>query len=1438
MSEPNPESPAVLIPADSAALERRRPGWARRKASLITLASALALATAVTSSCKHEEIPEQAPALGATLELASGQVTLTTKAGETTLLSNTPLPIGAELHTSAGARALIRLGDGTRVFLRDDTKVTLADGLQLDSGQAWVEAPPLEQGQRASTHTLGAVNVSVSDGGASLTRTGDEVEIYVAEGLAIVTAPGGRTELDPGERATISGDGAPVVEPVKFWDDWTGGMGDHSASASSPWVGTGSVYAIDHMAGPGAQALPLAIQRQTVEVAIDEQVAETEVDQVFFNPAGSEVEGWYWFTVPEDAMIVSFALETNGALIEAEVVERRQATQIYEANIQRRVDPALLEWVDARTVRARIYPIPAAGTRRVVLRYQQLLSESEGKLRYRYPMAAPVGRDAATIEDFALALSLRGDTAKHYGLATRNDARVEGRDRDRVTMRRSGFTPRADFELELTRRRGAEASEDAPEPLRVNVFEPGNDQADYVMLRWTPDVEFAATAAPNGEVVVVVDTSAGSDPAEHQAKIAVAEALLRSLSPSDRFVLVGADLGAEVLYPEAGMAEATPEAISAALEHLTQRGAGGATDLGAIFEESLERVHGLEQPAIVYIGDGVATSGELDGDALAERLRRTLSGSRARLFTVAVGREVNDALLTKLARAGGGKSLRVAEAGEAVVRALELSGALKTPTLTDVSVDAGEGLDDLFVSSEGKLSRGEELTILARTHHELPEQITVSYRFAGETFTREYKLDREDSMVLSRLVPRLWARAYIDRLLTDTRGPEAVRGKILTLGLEYGLMTPFSSFLALEDESAYRRAGIERRGRQFPSLTADAELSRVAPVEHEPSSPTVLTMIGAAASAPFGCGVGPGPVNQDRGADDDRSESSRGGEAGNIGRSAQTRGPAPSAAPMADARLEPPADGIDPSVTAGEELERQDGQGQRWRSAGGLGVIELDAEAVELPSGAKDRASRLAAAGFAVPAPPAWVDEVTESELARGSMSGRARVTPSPVPHEQTLTCSDASTRGLVHRRVLWAMRLGRQTSMAGMLRVYEASLSACELPRWRDQHAFLDLLQGRARTEAEIQLLLGHFAADVDANTFLVQALLRRLIEPELIAAVNYAVYGGIESWWEIDRRLDTTDDPDERLRILDAALAYSPGDPDGERRMIAELVEQDRVDAAIARGLRLRDQGQLTPELSQLIGELLARRGRDEAAKRLFSELVEFAPHSLASRRLLGDIFLRHGWYADAYRQYELLMELAEGPEAAIRLARAAAGTGRTDEALRLLGRVQSGEGRPGEDDPRRYARLHIAGLIAGLLDSDLDLPKDKLTAELKSLGLFDGPATWELLLWEDLGVELTLAVAPSADGRPSPQADGVDAGGTGLFARQYSGGVPDLEIRHRGLVPDRDVSWRRITLRWDGEAFVVEQQTGTIAARVAKTKEEIVAEDDVVLDEEATD
>jgi tetratricopeptide (TPR) repeat protein len=1408
------------------------------------------------------------------LDLAAGEVSLLGEDGklERRLLSGTPLPVGARLKTGDGARALVRLGDGTRVFLRDNTTVHIDDAVTLESGHLWLEAPPLESGQEARAHRVGETTVALSDGGASLSLEGGEASVYVAEGLAIVTSEGGRSEVNAGEKAIVAQGAAPTVEAVTFWDDWTGGMGDRSASTNSGRSGSGALYAVDRDAAPGSPALPLSIQRQTVKVAIEDQVAETLVDQSFFNPSGKDVEGWYWFSVPQGAQLVSFALETDGQLIEGEVVERRQAAQTYEAAVQRRRDPALLEWVDAQTVRARIFPVPALGERRVVIRYQQLLSETENKLGYSYPLAGPPGKDAPTIEEFSLDLQLHGKLSEEFTVASLTEARVEEEGK-RVTMRRSGYTPRADFELELTRKSDEEDEDFAP--LRLNEVDPGSDQARFIMLRYTPDLDFDKAEAPRGDVVVVVDTSAAGDASEHQTKLAVAEALLRSLSAGDRFAIMSADVSAQVLYPETELADATPDAISDALERVAQHGTGGATDLGAIFERALERVHGLEQPAIVYIGDGLATSGERGGDALAERLRRSMTGSRARLFTLGVGADVDERLLGTLARVGGGESLRVQIPEAAVVRALQLSGLLKTPTITDLKVDVGEGLDDMFVNATGKLSRGQEMILLARTHHELPDKITVRGRLGGEDFEKEYEVERERGVV-DAFVPRLWANTFMERLLGDSRGPEAVRGKILSLGLEYGLMTPYTSFLALESEHAYAQAGIERRNRRFPGprMTADAGWMRGT---EEDASATVMGMLLAAASAPLGCGGAadraeepPPAVAQE--AEPRRKTSSNAdaarskGEEGEMGRSDDrtATGAVAAKTPQSDPVPEPAsvaeveqqleekavAPGSGGGASKGKKSKKLGGKAGRgsadWDGAGyedeetdALSVRDEDTKDEyrkadgEAGGGPGDMVATRGGEAVSIPMGG-------QPEVERLRRNKRPLAVTSPVMKNRRLPCSDAAARSLALRRILWKKRLDRQSNMEGWLEVYEASAGGCEIPGWKDQRVFLQLLQARVATEHDIALLLAHFADQPDARSYLARALLRRLVDPQLIAAVENQLYGNAVDWWAIDRQIALELDDAKQLEILQQALARAPGDPQGERRMIALLVRRGKLDEAVAHGRRLRERGQLTPQLVQQLGEVLVESGDKDAALRVFSEIVEFDPHSPLSRRLLGDIFLRHQWYDDAYRQYEDLLGLVrEDPTASIRLARAAAGTGRVDEGLRILRKVSSGEGRPGANDPRRWARLLAASYLAKLLGDD-SAPEASVTRELKRLQLFEGPTTWTMVVWEDLAADLVLVEDRPKDDKKNEKkdaasdllllGDGVDGAATGLFAVQVApGDTRPLKVRERRTSIDRDVPYERVTIRFDGKKFSVDRQAGTLPKRQPAAAQVAIAKDE---------
>jgi Ca-activated chloride channel family protein len=120
-------------------------------------------------------------------------------------------------------------------------------------------------------------------------------------------------------------------------------------------------------------------------------------------------------------------------------------------------------------------------------------------------------------------------------------------------------------------------------------------------------------------------------------------------------------------------------------------------------------------------------------------------------------------------------------------------------------------------------------------------------------------------------------------------------------------------------------------------------------------------------------------------------------------------------------------------------------------------------------------------------------------------------------------------------------------------------------------------------------------------------------------------------------------------------------------------ELEKQDRLAEAKRLARRLRGDPLADPGVRTAIGEMYLRLGDEDEARRVFSEIVEFAPLDELARRRLGDLYRAHGWYEEAYRQYQTLAEIRpDDPSVLLFLAQAAAGAGRIDEALRFEQRV----------------------------------------------------------------------------------------------------------------------------------------------------------------------
>jgi len=1351
------------------------------RTALFAFGGGLAALTIVLFLVFKPTTPRKARSIGARLDLAAGDVTVVDASGDGKALSGTPLGTGATVTTGKGARAMVRTGDGAALFLRGDTTMKLLDrGVDVASGEVWLEAPRVEGD--ALECRVGAYTVSASDAGVSIKRDGKDITVYVARGLAILTSPGGRVEINAGEQGVAKGEGKPDVSPVAFWQDWTGGMGDQRG-ARLAGSGTGRLYGLDPSAPPGAPARKLGIAKQVVRAVIREGIAETEVDQTFSNPGGQPIEGWYWFTVPATATVTSFALETNGQLVEGEVIEKREAAAQYGTAMRSGNEPALLEWVDGRTYRARVFPIPASGTRRLVLRYLEMLPMVEGKTRYVYPLRSD---DPVRFDEFALSVDV-GGSEQDVDVASSLDARVEGGGRV-VSMRRSGYVPRADFQLELAAKKKRPA-------VSAWRFQAGADQADYVMLRYAPDKDFSKEPPADADVVLVVDTSAGGDEGARQLRIAAAEAALRALSERDHFALVALDVAPVVVYPKDGLASASEKDIAAALEKLSDHAVGGATDIGAMFEPALARLHGKEQAAVVYVGDGAATSGETAAEALLERLRRSLTGSRARFFAIGTGADARHELLAQLARAGGGQYVRIDEAGQTTGQALRLTSALKTPAITDVAVDLGAGLDQPLYSATGKLSRGEELVLLARTHHPLPERITVHGRVGGKDFDDKHELRVETQSVTASLVPRLWAAEYARRLMGSGTQDES-RGQILQLGVEYGLVTPYTSSLALDSESAYARQGIARkrtrvRGVRLTSITpsTDEEMLMRAIV---PSSPTMMgcdkrERVGladeeskSAASPP--AATAPAAEQADRG----------GNGAPSDGLAAPTAMPPPAPPAAASAFAGSPA--ASPMPVEKDEPS----PAPAFRSAPAIG-----GKAAKAPVARGAAAAPTAPA--ARPAPP------SPSPPPHGVVAQRA-------PLSRVLSrCSDVAARPLAERIVLWQKRAKKTQNATELAGLYDLAYSACELPDWRDEAALLDIVQQRIDTEQSAEIVLSHFASFPDGQRFVARNLLRRTVDVRIAAAVSRVLYGGVD-WVKVDREIVDLDKPEKQITRVKAAMLAAPGDPQGDVRLVKLLARAGQRQEALAHGRRLRDRGFLTPVLAQQLGDVLAEAGEQEEALRTYSEIVEFDGASRDSRRVLGDVFLRQGWYPAAYRQYKTLTDLdGKNPLAWLRLANAAAGAGRVDEALRIDREVASGEGTPGPSDPRMFARLLSAARLGALLDkpdAERGVTPEAVSRKLKELSLFSGPGSLALLTWEDLDAQLVLGAADEK--KEQLVGEATDAGAVGLYAVLASTEAWERAphvVRYKSEVLARKVPYRLTVLAWDGKAFRVTTKRGDV-------------------------
>jgi Ca-activated chloride channel family protein len=552
-----------------------------------------------------------------------------------------------------------------------------------------------------------------------------------------------------------------------------------------------------------------------IDLWMDNGTARVLIRQIYASHVSEVLEGNYVFALPSRATVSDFAVWDGVTRLPGVILERKRAEEIYNNLRLQAIDPGLLQVGEAEGAEARrasvfsakVVPIPGWGTKRVEIEYHETIPVEDLKSFFALPLRPDAYR-AMTAGRFWITMELRSAhpmrdfefVSKLYPMRVAErtpnlvKASFEGRD---VT-----FTE--DFAIRW--------AYDSSAPRRLEVIahrelsgEPGFFKASALLANGARQ---APAALPPRAVVALFDTSLSMQWEKLERNYQALEALLRSLTPADRFCLIL--FNTEVTAMQPAPQAATPAAIEKALAFVKSSRLRGGTDLERALSAGLEhasRMDGVSDPYLVLLSDGGATRGTVANGKLAaayeRRWKQMADARRPRTFVWAVGDDANLPLLRMLARGEPGKSGVLEEVRSTEPADFKLAaflGKIGHRPLDDIRFTAEPSTNfDLVYPLEESSYWGSAAAWVGQ--YKAPAQATfaLTARHGGAAFEQRAAVALPQESNEHPSLPRTWAVARVKALLEkiERDGEDrATVDEIIRLARKYKFVTPYTSFLA------------------------------------------------------------------------------------------------------------------------------------------------------------------------------------------------------------------------------------------------------------------------------------------------------------------------------------------------------------------------------------------------------------------------------------------------------------------------------------------------------------------------------------------------------------------------------------------------------------------------------------------------------------------
>ncbi len=584
----------------------------------------------------------------------------------------------------------------------------------------------------------------------------------------------------------------------------------------------GALQVLDKTGNPKA-ICPL--KHTDVRVEITGFLSRVNVTQEFENPFKEKIEAVYVFPLPANAAVDDMTMVVGERTVRGKILRREEAQAVYDAAKSNGQVASLLNQERPNIFTQSVANIMPGENVKITISYVETLKYEAGSYEFSFPMVvgprympgAAIGQkgtgrspdttqvpDASNISPKFTPAGMR--TGHDISMEIMLDAGVpladiKGKSHEvelerlnahsaHIRLKSGAMIPNKDFVL-----RYDVAGKNIQDALLAHRSDKGGY---FTLILQPPDRVTAADVTPK-ELVFVLDTSGSMSGFPIEKAKETMKLALDGLYPADTFNLITFAGDTRVLFPLP--VAATPANLKKAQAFLAASSGSGGTEMMEAIRASLDATDSQDHVRIVcFMTDGYV------GNEM-EIISEVQKHPNARVFGFGIGSSVNRFLLDKMSEYGRGEVEYVALNDDGSAAARRFHERVRNPLLTDITVDwNGLPVSDVYPQRIPDLFGAKPVILTGRYTGAGRGIIRLKGKMSGHDFVREIAVDFPEAEAQHNVLSSLWARQRIDDLMSkDYKGAQRgemkpeLKETIANLGLEYRLMTQFTSFVAVEE---------------------------------------------------------------------------------------------------------------------------------------------------------------------------------------------------------------------------------------------------------------------------------------------------------------------------------------------------------------------------------------------------------------------------------------------------------------------------------------------------------------------------------------------------------------------------------------------------------------------------------------------------------------